>query len=285
MKYVYNFLMILIMFTASLNAQVTNSNFETWDGNNPEAWQTSNYIDNILPVTKSSQSYTGSFAAKGEVVTNSSGDLFIPVLTSVPQSPAQFQKYSSMNLHYQFNSVGGDFLTITVLVYNDITLLGGGAVQLSNSTSGYTHLNVPIEYFFEGEPNYCFVVIGAGNEDEEIGGHIGTWFLIDDITFGGTTGVDDNNNELPEGFSLEQNYPNPFNPSTTIEFSIPFSAEVSLKIYNLLGQEIATLINEKEMSDGDHRISWDAESVSNGTYIYRITAGSFSLSKKMVLLK
>ncbi len=97
--------------------------------------------------------------------------------------------------------------------------------------------------------------------------------------------------KLPIEFSLSQNYPNPFNPSTTIKYSIPVvdarrgvSPQVLLKIYNTLGQEVATLVN-KEQSAGNYEVTFDAFQLASGTYIYRIVAGDFAATKKLMLLK
>ncbi len=97
-------------------------------------------------------------------------------------------------------------------------------------------------------------------------------------------GVNDNQNEVPVNYSLEQNYPNPFNPSTTISYAIPNSGNVVLKIYNVLGQELRTLINQFQ-SAGTHKVSFDASRLSSGVYFYSIQADNFTKVKKMVLLK
>lgn len=85
-------------------------------------------------------------------------------------------------------------------------------------------------------------------------------------------------------YTLYQNYPNPFNPSTNIKFQIPNSSYVLLKVYDILGREIATLVNEPK-SAGNHTAEWNATNFSSGVYIYKITAGEFSDVKKMLLLK
>lgn len=95
-------------------------------------------------------------------------------------------------------------------------------------------------------------------------------------------GVDDS--EQPLSFQLAQNYPNPFNPATTIRYSIPQQQKVTLKLYNVLGQEVKTLIN-KVQSAGHYQINFNASELASGVYIYRITAGHFVSSKKMLLLK
>ncbi|HEU0085896.1 MAG TPA: T9SS type A sorting domain-containing protein [Candidatus Paceibacterota bacterium] len=85
-------------------------------------------------------------------------------------------------------------------------------------------------------------------------------------------------------YSLSQNYPNPFNPSTTISFTLAQAASVELKVYDVLGNEVATLVNEEKPA-GKHEVKFDATSLSSGLYIYKIVAGNFIETKKMVLMK
>jgi len=91
--------------------------------------------------------------------------------------------------------------------------------------------------------------------------------------------------KLPEQFMLHQNYPNPFNPSTTIQFDLVQRTEVTLKIYNILGQDVLTLLNTAPLSSGVHRITFDGSRFPSGIYIYRLETPNFSSSRKMVLLK
>jgi predicted GH43/DUF377 family glycosyl hydrolase len=116
----------------------------------------------------------------------------------------------------------------------------------------------------------------------------GNGFVIGDIGYASSiiTSIEDNNSsELPQGFSLSQNYPNPFNPSTTIEFSIPKSDKVTLKIYNILGQEVAGLLDQK-LTPGNYNYSWDASGFTSGVYFYSIqTNNGFKQTKKLMLIK
>ena len=96
--------------------------------------------------------------------------------------------------------------------------------------------------------------------------------------------VNSQNNNVPEKYKLEQNYPNPFNPSTTISYEIPREEKVSIKIYNALGKEIATLIN-KIQSAGKYKVEWNAENFVSGIYFYSIKLNDYVLTKKMVLIK
>jgi hypothetical protein len=89
---------------------------------------------------------------------------------------------------------------------------------------------------------------------------------------------------LPESYSLEQNHPNPFNPTTEIRFQLPAESHVSLVVFNSRGQKVATLI-DAEAPAGEHSVRVDASSLASGVYFYRITAGSFTEMKKMVLIK
>jgi len=88
----------------------------------------------------------------------------------------------------------------------------------------------------------------------------------------------------PTSFVLSQNYPNPFNPSTNISFSIPSRSFVTLKIYDMLGREVTTIVSE-EMSAGSYSRQWNATDIPSGVYFYRLQAGNFNQTKKLILLK
>jgi hypothetical protein len=102
-------------------------------------------------------------------------------------------------------------------------------------------------------------------------------------------GVTDRDGTLPKSFSVSQNYPNPFNPTTTIEFDVPTKSQVTLTVYNVLGQKVKTLVNQ-EMAAGTFKTEWDGRGesgapISSGIYFYKFEAGSYVMTKKMVMLK
>ncbi|MDP4175537.1 MAG: T9SS type A sorting domain-containing protein, partial [Bacteroidota bacterium] len=99
-----------------------------------------------------------------------------------------------------------------------------------------------------------------------------------------TTDVNANSNAAPKDYELAQNYPNPFNPSTSIKYSIPQNSMVSLKVYDILGKEVASLVNEQK-SAGSYEVNFNANSLSAGMYIYELKAGNFTQTKKMMLIK
>jgi hypothetical protein len=121
---------------------------------------------------------------------------------------------------------------------------------------------------------------GSGNLVAGTAGS-GVWFrpLSDMIT-----SVNEQDRMLPRGYSLDQNYPNPFNPTTAITFSVATYSHTSLKVYDILGREVATLVNEQKPA-GTYTQKWNAENFPSGVYFYRLQAGSFTETKKLVLLK
>jgi len=112
--------------------------------------------------------------------------------------------------------------------------------------------------------------------------------LVDDIDIvGGEPFVGVEENEpiaIPKTFALRQNYPNPFNPSTTIQYDLPTNKMVSLRVYDLLGREVVTLV-EKRQEAGSYQVVFDAVNLPSGIYFYRLTAGDFVSSRKMLLIK
>jgi hypothetical protein len=101
---------------------------------------------------------------------------------------------------------------------------------------------------------------------------------------GGVVSVPDADGNLPTEYSLAQNYPNPFNPSTTIEYSLPEQTNVTIKIYDVLGNELEVIFSGNK-SAGTHRLNWNASNYASGIYFYRMSTGTFNQVKKMLLLK
>jgi len=98
------------------------------------------------------------------------------------------------------------------------------------------------------------------------------------------TVVEHGNGDIPYTFTLFANYPNPFNPTTTIKFSVPGTHFVTLQVFDMLGREIETLVNE-EKSVGNYELKFDGSNLTSGIYFYRLQAGNFVETKKLILLK
>ena len=129
----------------------------------------------------------------------------------------------------------------------------------------------------------CFI-------DANIGTAVGPGGTILRTTNGGVTFIgDEPNPKQPNSFLLSHNYPNPFNPATTITYQIPQTEFVTLKVYDILGKEIATLVNEEKPA-GSYEVEFNSHSgevrnLTSGIYFYQIKAGEYSETKKMILLK
>ena len=111
--------------------------------------------------------------------------------------------------------------------------------------------------------------------------------FFDNITFsedGTVTSVEDTDG-IPNKFELSQNFPNPFNPSTQITFTLPATQEVTLKVYDIMGREVATLLNNTRQAAGVHAVTFDASRVSSGVYFYRLSTATNSITRKMTLIK
>jgi len=145
-------------------------------------------------------------------------------------------------------------------------------------TGSYTGL-VGCWRFDEGNGNLAVDYSGNGNTGILTNGPI---WVTSSVPL---TSVESMNRILPFTFELKQNYPNPFNPSTTIIFGIPTQSQVTLIIYNLLGKEVAVLVHNETMPAGSYMKQWNAENTPSGVYFYRLQAGTFTETKKLILLR
>ena len=174
------------------------------------------------------------------------------------------------------NTFTPDILTITV----------GDTVRWTN-TGGFHNVVADDNSFTSGAPSdapwvYEFVFTVVGNFPYSCEVHVALG-MTGIIIVENATSV--NNDEITvEDFELKQNYPNPFNPSTKISFVIPVSSNVNLKVFNILGNEITTLLNEQLVA-GEHTVPFNASGLSSGIYFYSLTVNSNTQTKEMVLLK
>jgi hypothetical protein len=175
------------------------------------------------------------------------------------------------------------------------------AINLNGLKDGSNTIRISLS---DGATNYCFRTTnlgtvwtqetlpsqGATNGLQHIqflnatlgfaGGNAGTF-----LRFGNPSGISNINSEIPSQYKLEQNYPNPFNPSTKINFSIPTSSNVSLRVYDALGKEVAVLVDEF-LAAGSYSTNFIAASnLTTGVYFYTLTSGDFTNTKKLMLLK
>jgi hypothetical protein len=111
---------------------------------------------------------------------------------------------------------------------------------------------------------------------------IAVYYSVDGGEFTSSIGRD--RVDLPEGFTLSQNYPNPFNPTTTIDFSLPFTADATIRVFDMTGRIVAT-VRMPGTTAGTHSVQFDATNLSSGVYVYKLDAGGFSTAKMFTLVK
>ena len=130
----------------------------------------------------------------------------------------------------------------------------------------------------EGATDYYSAWLAQADEEHQ---RINTWL---ETGTDPSTGITEIGGTVPREYQLAQNYPNPFNPTTKIEYTIPISGQVSLKVYNTLGQEVATLYNGIQRA-GKYQATFNGSGLASGIYLYRLKAGNVSITRKFILMK
>ncbi len=176
--------------------------------------------------------------------------------------------------------LNGDAITYQFNIVKAANFIGFSSSALSDTTFSITGKQILAWLGVHDTLSLKWTVKAKGSETE-------TTSSIDtfNITFVKGNITDVKSNVIPREFYVEQNYPNPFNPSTTIKFGLPAESVVDLRIYNVLGQEVAVLLNKQNVSAGTHSYDFNASKLASGTYIYRLQSGSNIVTKKMLLMK
>ncbi len=203
---------------------------------------------------------------------------------------------SVADLVYLIRVIQGDALPYPKLAPASITYTADGGNVVVNGTVGAALVtyqgdvtpvlhadNMELKYAFDREANVTHALVFSMEGNTFNGNVLSANGNVISSEFASVDGATVNAKLLPANFSLAQNYPNPFNPTTTIGFSLPVKAQVSLSIYNIAGQLVKTFDGSFEA--GEHSFSWDASAQASGVYFYKLTANNFSETKKMVLLK
>lgn len=302
MKNHFVFLILLILFLQfSSFPQIPNNSLENWTDGNPDNWTTNNIIGLLEPVTKSNDAYSGSYSAKMEMMTALSS-LFQPVLNAgqpgvgIPVS----QRHTKINFYYKYYPATPSVsLVISVAMYKNSQFIGVGLGSTKAGSGSFIKMTASINYFGQEVPDaatiYVTLIDSLFNPASA-----GSYAIVDDFYFDQIIEVNNDENSR-SGFSLAQNYPNPFNPTTTIRWQSPIGGTQTLKVYDMLGKEVAALVNEYKPA-GNYSIQFDGKNLPSGVYIYKIhvmfsgppgfagdeadrQAESFTAIKKMILLK
>jgi hypothetical protein len=300
MKSPFFFFVVLALVCCSpvpLFAQIPDAGFEIWNVGVPSGWVTDN-IPIFPTVGPNNSAHSGSFAAKGTVISIPGTTIPLPpILMTQPAFPWKTRSATLTGYYQFFPQSTSDSLFITVIFYGGgtgVTVIAAGGIALGSSSS-YTQFTAPIFYGVPTAPDSAtisIVIAQANPNNHTAAASVGSYFLIDDLAFSGiaqTTAVNEQGSSTPQVFELQQNYPNPFNPSTNIRFSVAQPGHVALKVYNVLGVEVASLVDEQREA-GTFSVNWNAAGLPSGMYLYRLSMVSekgmfFDQSKKLMLLK
>jgi len=298
--YFSNVIIVGIILSVSLNAQVPNGDFESWNIETtsnvlmPDGWTFGAMPGIAIPVTPCSTSHSGQLAARGEVLETGlpfPNELLTPYLVSLPYGSEDYgfpvtQRYSELNGFYQFKPQGEDRFHIVVNMFRDSIAVGVGCITYLDSATAFLPFSITIDYLSDVTPNFCLISIIINPPEGMYTVHSGSYFILDDLTLGSTVSVQDKEkiSELPEKIILNQNYPNPFNSSTTISYQLPDYSEIALKIYDLKGREVKTLVNQEQPA-GTYEVNLDGSDLASGIYIYRLISDDCLVSQKLNLLK
>jgi hypothetical protein len=281
MKKLTTFIIFMSICAAAVSvsiAQIPNAGFETWSGGLPTAWITDNVPPLLAPITQSSDAHSGTSAMQGATIS------YLGVLIE-PAAYCQFPvsvRYGSLKGWYKFTPVGGDSLYIHTIFFSKNTPFAYAIFIAGGTVSTYTQFTAPLTYISSAVPDSAYIEISIKPPGSTYS--LGTTYKLDDLSYGPATGVQEPLSSQPGVFALSQNYPNPFNPTTVISFQVPVVSNVSLKIFDVMGRKVTTLVSGT-LPSGTYSRQWNAQNMPGGVYFYRFQAGSFTETKKLVLLK
>jgi len=277
----YFTLVAVMLFNSLLLSQILNSGFEEWNSaGDPVNWKATNAPPSYTTITKTSDAHSGNWAVEGNVVAFSVFTIGPSIISGEEANGIPINiRPEAIHGYYKFTSVQDDYMQVQANFKKNGVYIGGGANNLT-PTNSYTEFGINISYLTEETPDSVliaiFVVSGTGFP------HVGSKMFVDDLFWGGATSVESEINDLD--FELNQNFPNPFNPITKISWQSPVGGWQSLKVYDVLGNEIATLVNDYREA-GRYEVDFDASKLSSGIYLYSLRIGEFFQTKKMILTK
>ncbi len=286
MKILFTLLILLLNFPGAFS-QIINGGFENWNGTEPEGWKTSN-SGSYTFVSQSNDSHSGSYSLSSTVI-NFFGINYGGFLMAGSDGKGFLisERYTNLNGYYKFIPADtSDRVSITILIYHfsdsDTTGIGYGISSLGESQN-FSEFNVDIFYSNQSlAANLIKITISILNLTSSTG-KLGTKYYLDDLQLTNAVGVKESFIK-ESSYNLHQNYPNPFNPATKIKYSIRHSTPVTLKVFDALGRELKTLVH-KTQSPGEYTVDFNGSDLTSGIYFYRLIAGNYVQTKKMIMIK
>ena len=266
------------------------SGIQLWYQNNPKVFYNSVYLSGTGTNKYGSAAlYITSNVTNADIKNN----ILVNTRDESPYCASSIYDYSSADLTSDYNDLYYDDTNnnnclVRIGTTNYFTLADWQVIgKDSNSVTEMPNFVAPYLHIVENEETLLesrgIPITDINFDFDGQTRHVTTPDIGADEFNGIPVGVEDEAN-VPTEYALEQNYPNPFNPTTTFRYSIPQTSKVVIKVYDILGNEIAILIDE-EKSVGTYELTWNAENVPTGVYFYQLKTGDFINSKKMILLK
>jgi hypothetical protein len=276
-------LFIIFSFTIGFS-QIPNSDFEDWNNGVPVGWFANNIPNVANAVSQTNDCCSGSSAARLETLTWLSLP-FPPSLQAgesgfgipITYRPAEFKG------NFKIAPQADDVLSVAILLTKNQNMIGVGSGKYGEVQSTFAEFIIPIDYTSAEIPDKATISFAITDTMDGVS-TVGSWAIIDDVDFTDEITTFKDLQQMPIEYSLAQNYPNPFNPITTISYSIPNKSTVLLNIYNVLGELVSQLINEDQYP-GVYKADWNASNHVSGIYFYELKAGTFSKTKKLIVLK
>ncbi len=270
-------------FSTALVAQVPNGGFENWTGNVPGSWTTNNIAPlNFYVITSSSDAHSGALAARGEVLESpiTAGQAVPPTLQSlaapVTQDPAAVQGW------YKFSPTQATTQLVIAATVIDVNsqVTGFGTLLLTEAQASYAEFSVPIDYSAGASDPAASVTISFLISDNVPATSIGSWFLLDDISFDGAQAISELEWSTGE---VGMPYPMPTNGASTIDLTLNSDERIRVDVLDASGRAIAQLVDGL-LSAGTHRLVWTpTDEVADGAYTVRISSAAGVVTRRVVL--
>lgn len=272
-----------LLFASNISAQIPNEGFEQWSGSNPVNWVSGN-VEGFTFVTPSGNPLSGQFAARLE--TKSIMGNLVPAVLSAGSDGEGFpvsQRHGQLSFYYKFSkTVNTAYLFVSVGFKKGEDGIGAGVLAINTPADNYIPVTIPVTYINEEIPDLGVILIQVTDQNLSPAAS-GSYAEIDDLSFSILTDVNDESAGVND-FSLEQNFPNPFNPSTRINYQIAKDNFVTLKVYDIIGNEVAALVNNQQPA-GKYSVDFNSANLPSGVYLYRLQAGNYIQTRKMTLIK
>lgn len=281
------FTVLLLFATTFTFAQIPNGDFENWNNGNPANWTTGN-SPGYASVSQSNNAYTGSSAVQLNVIVIAT-DTFPAnmILSYSAASPAYLLDTlpGALNGWYIGNFTGADELSVestTKSATNSLT--GLGALIINQSTAVYKQFSVPFETTaaFAG-PDSVNITFSIGNSHAVPS--LSTYAIIDDLSFGSKVSLNTAIDRPAATAFLESCSPNPVTGTANIIYSLTGASTVSLVLYDITGNQVKTLLEGVQQTDGRYKVPVDVSNLSNGVYLYSLMINGHPYNQKMVVAR